>query len=242
MKKLAALLLSAFWSLAGASAFAQDDEIIVTGSRISSYESDTVPVIHLKRRADFMVVEVIVESDSRDAKVRRDEVFKTLSALADRADRDQRIDLGIRRTFETDNDETQVVEPFSRNSIRDEILTGGARTDTSRAIVIAKTPIEGGDTFDIAHARLAAFIKGAAVTGRATVTESDEPGLSIVDIGQYRAPLLALIAADNKAVRSVFGEDYQVSISGLEEPVRWRVTGPLDLAIYFPYRSAVAPN
>ena len=207
MKKLAALLMSLFWSMAGASAFAEDDEIIVTGSRISSYESDTVPVIHLKRRADFMVVEVIIESDSRDAKVRRDEVFKTLTALADRADRDQRIDLGIKRTFESDDDETQVVEPFSRNSIRDEILSGGARIDTSRAIVVAKTPIEPGDTYDTAHARLAAFIKGAAVTGRATVTESDDPGLSIVDIGQYRTALLTMLAADNKSVRSVFGED-----------------------------------
>ncbi|OFX01755.1 MAG: hypothetical protein A3E78_03850 [Alphaproteobacteria bacterium RIFCSPHIGHO2_12_FULL_63_12] len=242
MKKLAALLLSAFWFAAGASASAQDDEIIVTGSRISSYESDTVPVIHLNRRADFMVIEVIVESDSRDAKVRKDEVFKALTALADRADRDQRIDLGIRRTFETDNDEMQVVEPFSRNSIRDEILSGGARVDTSRAIVVAKTPIDAGDTFDAAHARLTAFIKGAVVNGRATVTENDDPGLSIVDIGQYRTALLTMLAADNKAVRSVFGDEYKVSISGLEQPVRWRVTGPLDLAIYFPYLSSTAPN
>lgn len=228
--------------MGGTAAIAQEDEIIVTGSRISRYESDTVPVMNLKKRADFMVVEVIVESDSRDAKLRKDEVFKTLSALAERADRDQEIELGIKRTFETDSDEIQIVEPFNRNLIRDKILTGGGRADTSRAVIVAKTRIGGADSYDAAYERLEAFAKGAAVTGRATVTESGEPGLSIVDIGQYRAPLLTMIASDNKAVRSVFGDDYRVSISGLEEPVRWRVTGPLDLAIYFPYKSVIAPN
>lgn len=242
MKKLMVVCFAACASFAGAAALAEDDEIVVTGSRISRYESDTVPVIHLKRRADFMVLEVIVESDSRDAKLRRDEVFKTLSALSDRAERDQEIDLGVVRTFETDDDEIQFVEPFSRSSIRDQILKSGARTDTTRATVVAKTPISATDTYDAAYGRLGAFIKGAAVTGRATVAEGGDPGLSIVDISQYRAPLLKMLASDNDAVRAVFGDQYRVTISGLEEPVRWRVTGPLDLAIYFPYQSSIAPN
>lgn len=242
MKKLALICLAACTGFAGAGALAQDDEIIVTGSRISSYESDTIPVIHLKRWADFMVLEVIVESDSRDAKLRRDEVFKTLSGLSDRAERDEEIDLGVVRTFETDGDEIQFVEPFNRNSIRDQILKNGVRTDTTRTTIVAKTPISANDTYDAAYGRLEAFIKGAAVTGRATVSEGDDPGLSIVDISQYRAPLLKMLASDNDAVRAVFGDQYRVTISGLEEPVRWRVTGPLDLAIYFPYTSSIAPN
>lgn len=242
MKKPALICLVACIGFAGADALAEDDEIIVTGSRISKYESDTVPVIRIERRADFMVLEVIVESDSRDAKLRKDEVFRTLSALSDRAERDQGIDLGVVRTFETDDDEIQFVEPFNRNSIRDQILKSGARTDTTHATVVAKTPISANDTYDVAYGRLEAFIKGAAVTGRATVTEGDDPGLSIVDISQYRAPLLKMLASDNEAVRAVFGDQYRVTIAGLEEPVRWRVTGPLDLAIYFPYESSIAPN
>ena len=81
-------------------AVAQDDEIIVTASRRSAFESDIVPVIHLKRRADFLVAEAVVESDSREAKTRLDEVLKTLEAMAARAERDDRIELGIQRTFE----------------------------------------------------------------------------------------------------------------------------------------------
>lgn len=241
MKRLA-IILTACGILSSAGAFAQDDEIVVTGSRISSYESDTVPVVHLKRRADFMVIEVIVESDSRDAKLRKEEVFKTLTSLAERAARDSQIDLGIVRTFESDNDEIQFVEKFDRTSIRDAILSGGGRQDTTRATILAKTPISTIDTRDAAYGRLEEFIKGAQVAGRATVAESGDAGLSIVDIDQYRAQLLAKLAEDNASVRTIFGDQYRVSVSGFEKPVRWRVTGPLNLAIYFPYYSSIAPQ
>lgn len=223
-------------------ASAQEDEIIVTGSRISSYGRDFVPVIHLKRRADFMVQEVIVESDTRDLKLRKDEVVKTLQALADSADRDKQIELGLVRTFQLDDDEVQFVEPFTRASIKNEILSSGIRSDTTRATIVAKTPISATDTHDSAFRRLKSFIENASVTGRATVSDGDDPGLSIVDLAQYRAPLLKMLAADSADVRAVFGENYHVSITGLEQPVRWRVTGPLELAIYFSYSSAASAD
>ena len=78
-------------------------------------------------------------------------------------------------------------------------------------------------------------------TGRASVGSYDDPGFSVVNIAQYRAPLLARIAADVKLVKEALGDDYQVTITGLEEPIRWRVTGPMSLAIYFPYMSTASP-
>ncbi len=240
--KMSAAALAAIVVTSGA-ARAQEDEIIVTGSRIAAYASDFLPVIHEKRRADFMVAEIVVESDSRDVKLRRDEVLKTLAAMADRADREQKIDLGILRTFETgDDDEVRSIAPFTRAALTDGVLTGGSRTDTTRALIIVKTPISTADTFDAAKARLDAFAESVPETGRASVAIDDDPGLSIVNIEQYRAALLKALAADNAATRDVFGDDYRVSVSGLENPVRWRVTGPLELAIYFPYASSAAPR
>lgn len=238
------------WSLAAAAflagvstSFAQSDEIIVTGSRIANYEADIVPVIHLERKADFMVVKATVESDSRDANLRSDEVLKTLEAMAARADRDARIELGILRSYETADDEIEIVAPFDRSALKADLLAAGRRADTSSASIIVKTPIDATqDTFDTAKSRIDAFLKGVPVAGRALVTADDEPGLSIVDLGQYRAPLLNLLAEDNAAIKTVFGDDYVVSVSGLEQPVRWRVTGPLDLTLYFPYKSAVSPK
>ena len=241
MSKL--FLMSLFaGALLATGAAAQDDEIVVTGSRISRYDNDFLPVIYEKRRADFMVANVVVESDSRDYALRRDEVLKTLRAMADRADKDAKIDLGLLRTFETDNDEITYVEPFTRAIISAAILSGGQRADTTRATIVVKTPISAGDTYDGAKARIEAFTESVPETGRAQLIDDDEPGLSIVNIGQYRAPLLKALAADNAAVRATFGENYRVSISGLEQPVRWRVTGPLELAIYFPYASSVFPS
>ena len=241
MKRLLMISLVA-GALMATGAEAQDDEIVVTGSRISSYNDDFLPVIYEKRRADFMVANVVVESDSRDYALRRDEVLKTLRAMADRADNDSKIDLGLLRTFETDDDEIAYVEPFTRAIISSAILSGGQRADTTRATIVVKTPISESDSYDGAKARIEAFTGSVPETGRAQLIDDDEPGLSIVNIGQYRVPLLKALAADNAAVRSTFGEDYRVSISGLEQPVRWRVTGPLELAIYFPYASSVAPK
>lgn len=241
MRKLIALSLLAVAASATAAA-AQDDEIVVTGSRLSSYDNDFLPVIYEKRRADFMIANVIVESDSRDYALRRDEVLKTLRAMADRADKEAKIDLGLLREFETDDDEVTYVEPFTRAIISQAVLTGGQRSDTTRATIVVKTPIAASDTIDTAKARIEAFTKSVPETGRAQLIDDDDPGLSIVNIGQYRAPLLKALAADNAAVRAIFGDDYRVSISGLEQPMRWRVTGPLELAIYFPYASSVAPK
>jgi len=241
MQKLIALSFVAA-ALMSTPAVAQDDEIVVTGSRISSYDNDFLPVIFEKRRADFMVANVVVESDSRDYALRRDEVLKTLRAMADRADRETGIDLGLLRTFETDNDEVTYVEPFTRSIIAEAILMGGQRADTTRATIVVKTPISAGDSYDGAKARIEAFTKSVPETGRAQLIDDRNPGLSLVNIGQYRAPLLKALAADNAAVKAIFGEDYRVSITGLEQQMRWRVTGPLELAIYFPYYSSVAPR
>lgn len=83
-------------------AIAQTDEIIVTGSRIRGYAEDFIPVTVLKRRPDFMVVEAYIESDSRDRNLRLQEVRKTIDSLETRAGRARNIELGLLKTFETD--------------------------------------------------------------------------------------------------------------------------------------------
>lgn len=224
------------------SAGAQDDEIIVTGSRISAYERDFVPVVHLKRRADFLLTTITVESDSRDGELRRSEVLKTLSALADRAAKDASVELAVKRTFEFEDDEIVYVEPLTTKALAADILTGGSRSDTTKAELIVKTAIRPEDTLETAFGRLEKFAQSASKTGRALVYADNEPGLSVVDLDRYRAPLLAAIAADAAALKSALGPDYGISLAGFEQPVRWRVVGPLELALYFPYSSAAAPR
>ncbi len=218
---------------------AQDaEEIIVTASRISNYQSDTIPVVNLRRKADFMVVESSIESDSRSAKLRATEVEKTLKSLVASASRADHIELGLTKTFETDDQEIEYVIPFVLEDVE---VSSGYRQDTSQVRFIIKTPInESDEDPELVFGRIMAFIESVKEEGRAVVSDADEPNLSLVNIGQYRAPLLQAIAADNAELRKIFGEGYEVAIGGLEEPVRWRVVGPMQVAVYFPYYSSIA--
>ncbi len=229
------ILLSILTMVVFGTAFAQGDEVIVTGSRISDYESDNIPFVHLKKTPDFMIQQAYVESDSRDFSVRRKEVNATLKALVAKAKSNKSVELALLKTFETDDDEIEYLVPFLLDDV--ELSTGG-RPDTTRVYLTVKTPV-GGDELDpeIIEERLDGFISSIPKTGRAVVKPYGSAGLSIVDIQQYRVPLLAKIAEDNATLKSLLGSGYGIEISGLEHLVRWRVTGPLQLTLYFPYES-----
>jgi len=221
------------------SSHAQLEEIVVTGSRISASFEDQVPVVFLKKRADFMVTKAYVESDSRSDKLRRNEVLKTIDALQKSASRNPDIELGLLKTFETDDDEIEYIVPFSMDEIEKEGLNSGYRADTTRVNLIIKTPIKSADSDpEKVYARLDSFMDSVTVSGRTVVTDSSDPGLSIVNIAQYRRALLEKIAQDTRLIQEVFGDNYRINISGLESPVRWRMIEALELAIYFPYYSS----
>ncbi|MEL7022896.1 MAG: hypothetical protein AAGL69_04055 [Pseudomonadota bacterium] len=213
------------------------DEIVVTGSRIGGYDSEAVPVVHIKRRPDFMVVDAFVESDSRDAERRTREISTVLNSLARRAESTPNITLGLSRSFETDDDDIEYVVDFDLDAVE---IRGGSRVDTSRVTLVIKSPILDSDTTpDDVYARIESFIDSIDVSGRAVVKDYGDINYSLIGITQYREPLLKLIAKDAQRLREIFGEDYQMSFSGLEEPVRWRVSGAMQLAIYFPYSSSL---
>ncbi|MEL7312566.1 MAG: hypothetical protein AAFN07_13725 [Pseudomonadota bacterium] len=216
------------------------DEIIVTGSRIGGYDSEAVPVVHIKRRPDFMVVDAFVESDSRDATRRSREINKVLDSLAKRAKSTPNISLGLSRSFETDNDEIEYVVDFDLDAVE---IRGGSRVDTSRVTLVIKSPILESDTSpDEVYERIESFIDSIDVSGRAVVKDYGDVNYSLIGISQYREPLLKLIAEDAQRLREIFGENYQLSFSGLEEPVRWRISGAMQLSIYFPYSSSLVAN
>ncbi|MEM7277264.1 MAG: hypothetical protein AAF385_03990 [Pseudomonadota bacterium] len=216
------------------------DEIVVTGSRVGSFANDSVPVIHIKRHADFLVLNTYIESDSRDAKLRSKEVRETLEALFKRAKTAKQIELGLIKSFETDNEEFEYIVPFTLDAAE---LSGGYRADTSRVSFVVKSPIQASDTSpEAVLERIEAFTESVKVSGRAVVADSGDVNLSLVNIAQYRMPLLKMIAEDSKRVSEIFGDDYAVNVAGVDEQVRWKVVGPMQIAIYFPYLSSVYPK
>lgn len=216
----------------------QLEEVIVTASRRT--EGRILPVVHLTRKADFLVMLSYVESDSRDLSLRRKEVMETIDNLEKQAHKNSNIKLGILKVFEVNDEDLEYIEPFSREDI---VLRRGHRSDTSRAEIIIKTPIrENDDSPEKVLKRIEDFIESVQVKGRATLNEGDGPSLSVTNISQYREPLLKALAEDTTLIQSSLGKHYQVRISGLEQPLLWRIIGPLKLAIFFSYESEAIPK
>src|SRR5436190_22851573 len=68
----------AFMCVVGAPAFAQVDEVVVTGSRISGDDYSGIPSVVLLRRADFLVQRIQLTNDTRAEDARNAELHQTI--------------------------------------------------------------------------------------------------------------------------------------------------------------------
>jgi hypothetical protein len=212
---------------------AQDDgadEIVVTGARASQrnavYAQVPIPAVSMTQRADFVLVDLTVSSDSRDPGVRRQEIQRTLEALAQRA-------RGGAVTLALQQDDT--VRPFS-TALAMRLLSGGHREDTDQVLVMLRTAVMADDTLDTARQRLQAFANSVPGSGRALAEISSDVALSLRDIPNYRTPLITAITADANAIAGALGPGYRAQLTGLENPVAWRKSGDLQLTLFINYR------
>ncbi len=232
------LVFAAAIALLASPAAAQDasiEEVVVTGSRMIDWDPDDIPAVQLFRRADNLIVVVRAVNDTRDAAGRRSELIQTLRAMARGAAGRADIDLSI----ETDGVLVALTEDMVST------LTLGVdpgRADTSTATLVVKTPITAVDTLDDASERIEAFVEGIPTIGRSQVIVYGDWQLSIVDPPQYRAAILGLIAEDARRTSAAFGAGYSVQVTGIENRVTWRQSGPLDLGLFIPYTLTVVPT
>lgn len=90
------------------------------------------------------------------------------------------------------------------------------------------------------ESRLKDFTKQVAVKGRSQLTPTDV-GLQISDPERYRYELLEKVATDTKKVRSLFGENYNVALVGVDRCIKWRRINASEFEIYLEYWYAVVP-
>ena len=216
-------------------ALAQNDpssgEVVVTGSRLTDYNPNQTPHITLPHRADNLITTVRVVCDTRDQSQRRAELRNTLRNMIQAAAKDPGIKLGL-------GDE--VIGRFDETMLEAVILPD-AKADTSYALVVVKTAVGKTDTFDAATARIKAFIEKTPKFGRTEILRTGDWELTLISPEQYRPDVVALVAEDSRRVAAAFGAGYGVSVSGLQLPVSWYQSGPLDLALYIPYKLEVLP-
>ena len=225
-RHLAAAALLAFATPHSAMAQVESEEIVVTASRYTDDEQvEKPPYVMLQRRADFLITSVQVSCDTRDPTQRADELRKTLIGMMTTAQADTGIDLSLGQ--DTLGELT--------DAAFDDLIQLGDRPDSSFAVVVVKTPIQPADTFDQASARIRTFVSESAPVGRTEIKRIERWDLTIVGPERSRNDLIARIAANAREVSAQFGPGFQVSINGLQGPIQWRQTAPLDLSLYIPY-------
>lgn len=221
-----------------APAFAESEEIIVTASRyVDRYESASIPAVSITRRADAVVMRVMVESDTRDAPTRRREIEQALSDIQRSANATVSVAL-LDDGPEGDAGETRL-RPFSVAKAM-QLVGGGSRPDTSRVAILLRTPIGPRDTEDEVEARLNGFVNAVSRPGRVTLSGYDAD-LTLTDPGQYRAEVIAAIMADGRKALALAGEDHGLRIEGLENRIAWRRSGDLNLLLFVPHKMSITP-
>jgi hypothetical protein len=232
MRKMFAALITASLLLGSSGVLAQDGdvgEIIVTAERREEFDAGSTPVVVLRRRADNLIVQVTVICDTRDISQRREELKTTLRNLIRAAAKNPGVELGLG---------SEIVGAFDETML-DTVIGPAAKADTSVARLLIKTRVTPTDTLDAATGRIEKFIAASPKAGRTEILVQGDWNLTLIRPEQYRAEIIALIAKDSLKSAAAFGPDYGVSVQGLNLPVTWYQAGPLDLALYVPYRLEV---
>lgn len=221
-----------------ADALAQNvDEIVVTGSRITriANSSNGGPGVTLVKRGDFLLLEVLIESDARDLDERLTEIKSTLGSIIEAAEADPSIELSIISS------ERSVRKLNTSNYLSG--LEFGGRPDTSLARIRVKTAIP--DTVENSAelaTKLSRFVDGIEETGRITISTAGETAVSVVDPFRYRDEVVAMIVEEVNAITDALGPEYVAMIEGLDRQVYWDRKGDIELAFSLPYSYRIIPN
>jgi hypothetical protein len=191
-----------------------------------------MPIITLRRTADFAVQEVKVAGDTRETVKRRDEIYAMVRGA---------IELASKYDVELATGE-YVVEPLTTANYKNLPLSNDGRPDTDKAVFLVKTRLAPGVDAKTALDRIARFLKAVPTVGRAEMTEQGNLTLSVVSPDQYRPQIIGLIAADAEATAAKFGPGYGVEVRGLDRPVEWARASLTEVFLYLPSAYVVRPK
>jgi len=200
------------------------DEIIITGSRISSSDFYDIPSVALEKKADFLLQKVRLSNDSRDPKLRIREVITTINDLLRVAKKTKGISLSYGEGFLT---------PVKINDGGLKFISDGKREDANHVDIYVKVRI----TKDVKKQikKLTHFISNAKLHGRTEIDEMGDIGISINNPQQYRYDIIQKVADENDKIRKILGSECQVVVHGLEGRVQWERISLSELMLYIGY-------
>lgn len=216
-----------FLCLLGA-ARAQDEALVLSPFTVSSDKASTKPPVVLKRRADFLLLEISLVNDTREEEKRRDEVYATLKGMVAGIPKSSKIEL--------------FTEEFTLSSSHYQIPTIDVadKRDTSRLTLYAKVPLAESDDVGTLSDTLRAFVRSIHVEGRTEIFSGDL-GLSIRNPEKYRYEVIQAIAADVRKLREAFGESFEITVKGLDGRLRWQRSSISEVELFLPFNYEVFP-
>jgi hypothetical protein len=184
------------------------------------------------RKADFFVKPLNINSDSRDATVRLEEV-KTMLRATMTAAREQGISLVAGE---------YTLEAVTEDNLDRLTFGRGSRPDTTQVTIYARLPVDGTITSTAkADERINPFVKGVAATGRSYI-ETGATSLAITDPDKYRLDVVKVIAGEARSYSAQFGSDYGVEIRGLDTDLFWKQAGETDVFLYIKHNFVIRPK
>jgi hypothetical protein len=223
--RIALALALAF--IAGAPAWAQVEEVVVTGSRISGDDYSAIPAVVLQRRADFLVQRIVLTNDTRAEAARIKELHQTIRDMVSDASKKTGIALSYGDEF---------LIPISATATEVVLTTGAGRPDTTAASINVKMALAAKDDVTASIASLRAFINNARISGRTEIQPQGEVGLSLVTPEKYRYEIIGKITEDAKKLREAVGSTCRIQLSGLANRVSWQRSDVSELTLYIPYQ------
>jgi hypothetical protein len=214
-------------AVTGAPAWAQVDEVVVTGARISGEDYSSIPAVVLQRRADFLVQRVRLTNDTRAEDARIRELHQTIRDMVSDAAKKPGIALSYGDEF---------LIPISAAATEVVLGPGGKRPDTSSTSIYVKMALGEKEDVPAAIANLTAFIKKARISGRTEIEPEDDVGLSLVTPEKYRYEIITKITEDAKKLREAVGSKCRIQLSGLANRVSWQRSDVSELTLYIPYQ------
>jgi hypothetical protein len=207
---------------------AQDETIVLSPFLVSSDKASTKPPVVLKRRADFLLLQITVVNDTREEEKRRDEVYATLRGMVSSIPSGSKIEL--------------FTEEFTLSATHFQIplVDVADKRDASNVTLFAKVPLSDGDDAGTLAETLRSFVRSVKVQGRTEVFSGDI-GLSIKNPEKYRYEVVQAIAADVKRIREAFGDSFEITVKGLDARLEWQRSSVSEVELFLPFKYEIFP-
>lgn len=224
---------------------AQDEgmqEILVDQKRASfgngtirGPQPKSLPAVGHILTADFAVRSASIVGDTRDRKMRLDEIDQMVENAIKLAP-----SYGIQLSFGS-----KVVEDLNLQNFRGYTaanMAGAGRADTSQISFLIKVPLDDQSDMDKIEQKMNSFVEKVKPVGRAEFLGKGKVTLSVVAPDQYRSDVIGAIAKDAAEVSAKIGAGYAVKLDGMEERVEWIRWGKKQVMLYIPYEMSVLPR